>query len=832
MLNLNEFRSHARAFADLLDFALMPEDGIVQTKSGGLMASWYYSGRDLQCVTHEEMASVSARLSACLGRLGDGWMLNADALRREANEYPSLGAFPDATSMAIDAERRQQFLMEGEHYETFLTMSLTFHPPGVAQRKAADFMYEEGNTGGGATDADRALVQFRKAVEDFESIFGGLFSARRMHGIVTVDESGQQQTVDEQLQYLECCISGITRPVRLPSIPMYLDAILGAHPFIGGNEPKVGDRWIKCIAVDGFPQDSYPGILSSLDELALEYRWSTRFIFQEPYQARLMLEKTRKKWMQKQRGLKDQIFNTSKGSLDLDAVNMTADVEQAIGEVESGLVRYGYFTTVVILMGSDRVSLDEDARKVVKVMMNAGFGARVEGPNAVEAYLGSIPGHHRQNVRRPLLHTLNLADLLPITAVWAGQATNPCQYFPPGSPALCYAQTTGSTPFRFNLHVGDVGHGKLLGKTRGGKSTALALLMAQWLRYPGSQVFAFDKGYSMFVLTKACGGLHYDLGGEKSKLQFCPLADIDNESDRAWAADWVRGCMEMQRVPVNAPRVNLIRDAIMELVSSSDRSLTKFQALLQDQEMRAAMEPYTLKGAMGFLLDGQDNDDFKMTRLVTFELEHLLAMGEANYAPLLLYLFRAVEKRLTGAPTFVPVDEAWMAFKIGVFKEKLETWSRTWGKKNASLFLATQNLGDALNSDLAPVILQNFPTTIFLPNPEATTETFKPLYTAFGLNRREIEIIAHMTERREYYYSSPVGRRRFSFGIGPVTLSFVGTGGLEDIKRCEAFVNKYGESWPAEWLRIRGLGDWADYWETMSGKKGANHEAMSVVDAI
>jgi len=31
-------------------------------------------------------------------------------------------------------------------------------------------------------------------------------------------------------------------------------------------------------------------------------------------------------------------------------------------------------------------------------------------------------------------------------------------FYPPKSPPLLYAATTGSTPFRFNLHCGDIGH--------------------------------------------------------------------------------------------------------------------------------------------------------------------------------------------------------------------------------------------------------------------------------------------------------------------------------------------------------------------------------------
>ena len=817
MLRLQQFRSRERGLPDVLDFALTPEDGIVQTKSGGLMASWYFRGRDTQSATHAELASISARLNAALCLLGEGWMLHCDAIRKQANIYAETGAFPDKTSMVIDQERRQQFLAEGEHFETFYALTLTYFPPLAAKRKVASIMYEGIEKADKDITSERILAQFRKLCEDFESIFTGLFPARRMRGVCGVDSFGRDYIVDEQLQYYEYCVSGIDRPVRLPSIPMYLDAVIGSHEFFGGNEPRVGDKHIGIVSIDGFAQESYPGIMSSLDDLAIEYSWSTRFIFHEPYKARLLLNKIRKKWMQKQRGLKDKVFNTAKGALDLDAVNMTQDVEEAIGEAESSLVKFGNYTSVIVLMNTDKAQLIEDARKVRKAIMNSGFGARIEEPNAVEGYLGSIPGNHYANVRRPLLHTLNLSDLLPMTSIWAGEEHNPCRYFPANSPALSYAATTGSTPFRVNLHVGDVGHSLLLGKTRGGKSTALAFMIAQWLRYPKSQIFAFDKGYSMYVLTKACGGQHYDLGGERSKLSFCPLYDIDTEVDRALAGEWVRGCMEMQGIQINATRTNLMREAIVTLAgngdehSRADRSLTKFQSLIQDKEMREALTPYTLKGAMGHLLDGKENS-IQFTRFVTFELDSLMKMGERNYAPLLLYIFNQIERCLKGQPTFVPVDEAWLAFKIGIFKEKLDEWVRTWGKKNASLLLATQNMDDALKSELAPVLLQNFPCKIFLPNPEAEKDTFTPIYRSFGMNDREISIIANATERRHYYYTSPLGRRLFTFGFGGVALSFIGAGGIEDIEKCDQFIAQHGSNWPAEWLRSRGLAEWADYW--------------------
>lgn len=259
----------------------------------------------------------------------------------------------------------------------------------------------------------------------------------------------------------------------------------------------------------------------------------------------------RRNWFQKRLGLRGIIsehFGSGAGAAfqNQHALRMAADADEAITEAEGGAVRYCYVTAKVVITEDSNAAADENAQLVRKACQNMGFEPHLETINAAEAYLGSLPGHGWFDVRRPLVNTQNLADILPLTSIWPGLQTNPCPYYPPATPALCYGATTGSTPFRFNLHVGDTGHTAIFGPTGSGKSVALGTITLNFRATPEGQIFFFDKGYSAFVLTKALGGQHLDLGEDDVPLQ--PLARIDDPTDRMKVQALLEDWLELQSV--------------------------------------------------------------------------------------------------------------------------------------------------------------------------------------------------------------------------------------------------------------------------------------------
>ena len=540
MLALKTFRDKAAGVADLLNWAALFADGIVQNKDGSFLVAWYFQGPDIQSSTDSERDWLTGRISAALSRLGAGWTTWTDAIRTPAATYPppELSHFPDPVSRLVDEERRRQFMREGVHFESRYVLVLQYTPPLRRKSKIADLIYDDDATER-STPAERIIQAFQKAISDFEDAIGDAVRLERMRSYIVTDRHGREHLRDELVNYLHFTLTGEAIELNLPPAGAYLDAVLGGRELWAGDTPKLGDQFIACVGIEGFPQQSYPQILDALDHLAIPYRWSSRMIHLDQHEMLAELRKFRRKWKQQVRGFMSQVFRTQSGSINEDALLMTQEAEAAITKTSSGLFGAGFYTPVIVLMGADRAELLENARLVLREIQREGFTARVETINTMEAWLGSLPGHPVPNVRRPLIHTDNLADLLPLASVWTGKDTCPCPYYPKGSPPLLHAATTGGTPFRLNLHYGDVGHCLIFGPTGAGKTTLLSTVSMQALRYEGMRIWSFDYKRGMLATAKACGGQHYDIAGEHDGPTFCPLSVLETEADLAWAEDWI-----------------------------------------------------------------------------------------------------------------------------------------------------------------------------------------------------------------------------------------------------------------------------------------------------
>jgi type IV secretion system protein VirB4 len=798
MLDLREYARRPARLCDFVPWAALVAPGVVLNKDGSFQRTAAFRGPDLDSATDAEVAAVAARINSALRRLGSGWALFVEARRDPAQDYPQ-SLFPDCASALVEVERRAQFQQVGAHFESRYYLTLVFLPPAERVGRI-EALLVEGQARNGIDPRDH--------LEGFIDRSGRLLAL--MQGLMP-----QAAWLDDAatLSFLHGAVTTDRQAVRVPETPMHLDALLATQPLAGGLEPRLGKAHLRVLTLVGFPSSTFPGLLDELNRLAFSYRWTTRAICLDKTQAWGLLVKIRRQWFAKRKSigalLKEALTQEPSALIDNDAANKAGDADLALQDLGGDAVGYAYVTASLVVWDADPARADAKLALAEKLIQGRDFTVIRERVNAVEAWLGTLPGQAYANLRQPPLSTLNLAHMAPLSAVWAGPDRNAHLDGPP----LLQARTEGSTPFRLSFHVGDVGHALLVGPTGAGKSVLLALCALQFRRYRASQVFAFDFGASIRAAALAMGGDVHDLGGvlaeaDRPAVALQPLARIDQPAERGWASDWLAAILAREGVEVTPQVRDHLWSALASLASApvQERTLSGLCALLASQPLKMALAPFAVGGSWGALLDA-DHEALGGGEVQVFETEGLVGTGAAP--AVLAYLFHRIERRLDGRPTLILVDEGWRALDDPAFGVQLREWLKTLRKKNASVVFATQSLADIDASVIAATLVESCPTRIFLPNARALEPQSAQAYQRFGLNERQIEILSRATPKRDYYLQSPAGDRLFELGLGPIGLALCAASSKADQAHIAQVLEVCGlEGFAAAWLRAKGLA-WA-----------------------
>lgn len=801
MFDLRPYRNSAARLCDYLPWAALVAPGIVLNKDGAFQRTLEFRGQDLDSATAAELVGAAARLNNALRRFGSGWCLHVEARRDPAPGYPDAN-WTNAAAWLFDEERRAVFQAAGLRFESRYFLTFTWLPPAERQGRLEQTLFEGGHENGASSESgvDYAahLTRFREETDAVAALIEAM-----LPNTAWLDD-------EATLSYLHDCVSDRPHRVAVPDTPFHLDALLADAPFVGGLAPRLGARHLNVISVRSFVSETEPGLLDALNRLPIAYRWVTRFLPLDREEARREIEKIRKRWFSKRKGLltllREALFREEALLVDNDAANQAEDADLALQELGAEGVSAG-FVTLTIVVAEPSVDAAHDAvRQIQQVADGLGFVTEVESVNAVEAWLGSLPGQAYADVRRPLLTSPSLSHLLPLSAVWAGPRWNAHL----DAPSLMLTATDGSTPFRLDLHVGDVGHTMVVGPTGAGKSVLLATLAAQWLRYDaahpgGAQVFVFDKGRSARAMILGLGGDFFDLG-EEGALGLQPLARIDDEVERAWALEWLCDVLSSAGVAMTPELKGELWAALGVLASRrlEDRTLTLFAALIQNRDVRASLAPFTQAGAHGRLLD-HDVSTLKVAKVQAFEMDDLMRRPAAIGA-VLGVLFHDLEHRFDGRPTLLILDEAWLFLKDATFAAQIQDWLKTLRKRNVAVVFASQELADVEASDIASTIIEACHTRIFLPNDRAIEPRSRAFYEALGLNPRQVELIAEATPKRDYYLASREGCRLFELGLGPAALAFAAASRPEDQTLIDQMLAAHGAPvFAAAWLDAKGL---------------------------
>ena len=341
---------------------------------------------------------------------------------------------------------------------------------------------------------------------------------------------------------------------KCPETPMYLDAFLPDMPFTPGDIPMLGDHFMPTCTIAGFPATTLPGhsrrAQSPADRVPLGDAVHV------PRQGR---------GEGAHREIPKAVVGQAQGPLDDDqGGSLQAGVRaHRQRRREQGRRRRRRASGARRRPGVLRLPHDDRSR--------SGTGPRARAPQDAGASRrsfrraasrsktrrsirptrgsGACRATSTPNVRRPIVNSLNLAHMMPVSSVWAGEETtatsNKCaasaaptstaarRATPPfactSTSATSATRSSSDRPARANRRCSDCSP-------------------CSGCKYPDAQVIIFDKDRSARAATLAVGGACYEPGNERAQVGFQPLARIDEPAERVWAAQFIVTMLAAQGV--------------------------------------------------------------------------------------------------------------------------------------------------------------------------------------------------------------------------------------------------------------------------------------------
>ena len=401
----------------------------------------------------------------------------------------------------------------------------------------------------------------------------------------------------------------------------------------------------------------------------------------------------------------------------------------------------------VIVYGETLDGLKQSIKDVAKALEAFGVISKVEESLGAAAWFSLFPGReHFSN--DDLFFSDNVASVLGLEGNNAGWERSS---WGPGS-IQKFKPVSGSGSVNFQFHEGpgyrgrrEVGHTILTGRTGGGKTTLISMLMAGAMRHPDLRIVALDRRRGMYVFTKAAGGAYMSF--DKSDDNSCQLNPLQLElttSNRNFLKRWFKLISKL-----SGPKIDRQIDMILRTLEKMpviERSLKAIWAThLNDTDLGEAIYGYVHDPDLAWLYNGKEDalsKTIKENRLVTFDTKGLLENNEIapGFLAYLLHVQEDVNVR-DNVPFMAVIDEAARAFRSEEFREMALEMIYEWRKLNGVAVFNFQTDETIVELGLEKILKDQTATQIFFRSNKLDSASL----SNWGLIDREIDFLLEKT---------------------------------------------------------------------------------------
>ncbi len=718
---------------------------IIDTATGECLCVLRLAGAAFECADDDVINNRHDRLNRVMMGLADPriavWQ---HIVRRQENEYPE-GEFAPGYARELNDRFRAKVgaerLMANELY-----LTVVLRPHGSRTESVLATLFS-------ARSEEEARRARSRQVAELERIVTDLLAALTYYEAECLELYERNGVLfSEPAELFNFLMTG--KWERVPYAPVPLNRLIGGmRPVFGDESVKVlnpsGTHFGAMLGIEAYPSETNPMFLDDLLTLPFELVVTQSFEFHAKDAALLKMQMRGRRM--------ENVGDAAQSQID--------EIPELADDLVARRTVLGAHHYNVLVKADSLDELQQNVADARSVLVDAGIKPAREDLVVEAAYWAQLPGNFAMRPRLSPINSRNMCGFIPLHNFPTGRRSG--NHW---GPAITMLVTAAGTPHYFNLHASDpkarnggnkkdVANTLVMGPTGSGKTATVTFTLTMMQKFGMTSVL-FSTDRDTEIAVRRLRGKVYRLRLDEP-TGLAPFAlDPDEPETRRHLQVLVRKLVsrpvvseagvEVDTKPLTVQEgkdLDKAIDAVMHMEPKEVRQLGRVLDFLPKGEVYDrlgrwchAREKGREDGPLAWVFDNpapRIASELGTAPITAFDTTAYLDDPELR-TPINMHLLHLASRLVDGRRFGLFVAEFWKPLGDSHYAAYFKKALKTVRKLNGFVVLDTQSPSDALRLEISRTLVEQCPTLILFPNPQADRKEYREY---LGLSEREYRLV-------------------------------------------------------------------------------------------